>query len=101
LVSAAGSTPDDATRLTVWVGGRVQGVGFRWWTRARALELGLVGRATNLDDGRVLVVAEGPESRCRRLLELLGSPAAPGRTTSVVERWSRPLGNLGGGFTVG
>ncbi len=47
-------------RLTAWVHGRVQGVGFRWFTRARALELGLVGHATNHQDGRVLVIAEGP-----------------------------------------
>ena len=52
-------------RLTAWVHGAVQGVGFRWWTRARALELGLVGTATNLDDGRVEVVAEGPDRLCR------------------------------------
>ena len=43
-------------RLTVWVHGRVQGVGFRWWTRARALELGLTGYAANRPDGRVMVV---------------------------------------------
>ena len=32
-------------RLTAWVHGHVQGVGFRWWTRSRALELGLTGFA--------------------------------------------------------
>ena len=47
-------------RLTAWVHGRVQGVGFRWWTRSRALELGLTGYAANRPDGRVLVVAQGP-----------------------------------------
>ena len=46
-------------RLTVVVHGDVQGVGFRWWTRSRALELSLVGTATNLPDGRVQIVAEG------------------------------------------
>ena len=30
-------------RATIFVQGRVQGVGFRWWVRARALELGLTG----------------------------------------------------------
>lgn len=44
-------------RATFFVRGRVQGVGFRWWTRSRALELGLVGHARNMDDGRVEVVA--------------------------------------------
>ncbi|MDN5758031.1 MAG: acylphosphatase, partial [Tomitella sp.] len=41
----SGATGDKAgpVRLTAWVHGSVQGVGFRWWTRSRALELGLVG----------------------------------------------------------
>ena len=34
---------DSDVRLTAWVHGYVQGVGFRWWTRSRALELGLTG----------------------------------------------------------
>ena len=51
------SDPD--VRLTAWVHGNVQGVGFRWWTRCRALELGLTGYAANQADGRVRVVAQG------------------------------------------
>ena len=58
-------------RLTAWVSGRVQGVGFRWWVRSNALELGLVGFAENLADGRVKVVAEGDEAGCRELLARL------------------------------
>jgi acylphosphatase len=75
-------------RLTAWVRGDVQGVGFRWWTRARALELGLVGSASNLRDGRVEVNAEGTESDCRHLLAALRSGRTPGRVDNVVERWS-------------
>jgi acylphosphatase len=74
-------------RLTVWVRGRVQGVGFRWWVRGRALELGLSGWAANLDDGRVEVVAEGPRARCEQLLDVLRSGAVPGRVTALTERW--------------
>ena len=37
----------DPVRLSAFVHGYVQGVGFRWWTRSRALELGLVGYASN------------------------------------------------------
>jgi acylphosphatase len=87
----------DGVRLTAWVRGRVQGVGFRWWVRARALELGLVGHASNLDDGRVEVVAEGPEAACRALLEALAGRDTPGRVAGVVERWSTPQG-VGPGF---
>lgn len=90
---------EENVRLTAWVRGRVQGVGFRWWVRSRALELGLAGSATNLSDGRVEVVAEGPRGRCRDLLDLLGGDAGagrPGKVTGVTERWSDPRGEAAG-----
>ena len=83
------STP---VRLTAFVKGRVQGVGFRWWTRARALELGLTGSAINLDDGRVQVVAEGPEPAVRALLEQLRGGGTPGRVDFVSETWGSARG---------
>jgi acylphosphatase len=82
----------EAVRVTAWVGGRVQGVGFRWWTRARALELGLTGWASNLEDGRVEVVAEGPRTVCDQLVALLRAGGSPGQVRSVVERWSEARG---------
>jgi acylphosphatase len=84
---------DDNARLTAWVHGQVQGVGFRWWTRRQALELGLSGYAGNLEDGRVEVVAEGPRADIARLLDALRSGNAPGWVDTVVERWSEPKGN--------
>ena len=83
----------ETVRLTAFVRGRVQGVGYRWWTRARALELGLAGSATNLQDGRVEVVAEGPEEACRALLALL--PTGPGTVEFVSERWGAARGASG------
>jgi acylphosphatase len=47
--------------------GRVQGVGFRWWTRGEALELGLGGWVRNETDGSVIVHAVGPEDALARL----------------------------------
>jgi len=88
----SGDRPDAAVRVTAWARGRVQGVGFRWWTRARALELGLTGWAANLDDGRVEVVAEGPRPACEALLAALRSGAAPGHVAGVVEQWSHARG---------
>jgi acylphosphatase len=88
--------PGEPVRLTAWVRGRVQGVGFRWWTRSRALELGLTGRAANLDDGRVEVVAEGPRDACERLLNLLRGPHPPGHVDTVTERWGAPRGGMSG-----
>ena len=83
-------------RLTAWVDGWVQGVGFRYWVRRKAAALGLAGSATNLPDGRVEVVAEGSESQCLRLLAELDSGAAPGRVTRVTQSWDAPRGDLSG-----
>jgi acylphosphatase len=87
---------DELVRLTAWVHGQVQGVGFRWWTRCRALELGLVGKATNLPDGRVEVVAEGRRPACAALVELLGGGRTPGVVDSVNSRYSGATGELAG-----
>lgn len=76
--------------------GQVQGVGFRWWTRSRALELGLTGFARNRPDGRVEVVAEGAREHCERLLAALRSGKSPGSVDHVVERWSEAQGGLTG-----
>ncbi len=76
--------------LTAWVHGHVQGVGFRWWTRSRALELGLTGYAANQTDGRVLVVAQGPRDACEQLLGLLRGGDTPGSVDTVVADLEEP-----------
>ena len=89
MTETSGAATDEC-RLTAWVHGHVQGVGFRWWTRSRALELGLTGYASNKADGRVMVVAQGPRSACERLLELLGGGTTPGHVDKVIGDWSAP-----------
>ena len=89
------STSDRDVRLTAWVHGMVQGVGFRWWTRCRALELGLTGYAANQPDGRVRVVAQGPREAGEKLLQLLEG-GAPGRVDKVVADWSQPTERFDG-----
>ncbi|WP_231609046.1 acylphosphatase [Mycobacterium shottsii] len=88
------SQPD--LRLTAWVHGHVQGVGFRWWTRCRALELGLTGYAANHADGRVMVVAQGPRDSGVQLLRLLEGDTTPGRVDKVVADWSQPVEPISG-----
>jgi acylphosphatase len=60
------------------VHGRVQGVGFRWWTCSRAQDLRLSGTVRNCDDGSVEVTARGSDADLSTLLALLrrGPPGA-------------------------
>ncbi len=118
--------PGAQARLTAWVFGQVQGVGFRWWVRANAIELGLVGAAENLADGRVRIVVEGDRAGCAELLGRLEAGAlreagefrqagefreagalpeaaalpearrAPGRVIQVTHRWDVARGGLAG-----
>lgn len=81
----------ERARLSVRVHGRVQGVGFRYWVRGSARELGLSGGAANLPDGSVSIVAEGTRDACRALLDALAGPAAPGAVTDLVPEWGEPL----------
>jgi acylphosphatase len=94
--SPGGNALSQQARLTIWVRGRVQGVGFRWWIRINALELGLVGVAENLVDGRVRVVAEGNRDNCAVLLERLESPGTPGNVVQVTHRWDQARGGMTG-----
>jgi acylphosphatase len=60
------------------VEGRVQGVGFRWWTQALGRRLGIRGWVRNLDDGSVEVHAAGGEREMAEFEQSLrsGPPAA-------------------------
>ncbi|PTE08639.1 acylphosphatase [Mesorhizobium helmanticense] len=47
--------------ISVRIGGRVQGVSFRAWTRNEAERLGLAGWVRNEDDGSVAALIVGAE----------------------------------------
>jgi len=67
---------EHSLRLRATVGGRVQGVGFRYSVQRLARELGLTGYAENRPDGSVLVEAEGPPDALEQLERFLGQGPA-------------------------
>lgn len=70
--------------VMVRISGRVQGVSFRVWTRARAEEFGLVGWVRNEDDGSVKALIVGPETAVAVMLkEFWKGP--PGASVVAVE----------------
>jgi acylphosphatase len=86
-------------RVVALVSGHVQGVGYRWFVRQTATEHDVSGAATNLPDGRVEVVLEGPPDDVRTVLAELSGPRAPGTVAGVQQRDDVVQGVRG--FTVG
>ncbi len=55
----------------VYFSGIVQGVGFRYTTHRFACDLGLSGWVKNLSDGRVEMIAQGPQEKVEALIKEL------------------------------
>ena len=81
------------------IGGRVQGVGFRYFTEDVARREGVFGWVQNLPDGRVEAAAEGDaESIARFERQIRHGPR--GARVDRVEVFDEPPGDYGSGFSV-
>ena len=81
------------------VSGRVQGVGFRWFTRETATRLGLRGTVRNAADGSVEVLVEGPDAAVAELRRRL-EEGPPGAEVERVEELKPPGGDPLPAFTI-
>jgi len=72
----------EKVRAVIRVYGVVQGVGFRAYIYRIARSLNIVGYVKNLEDGSVLIVAEGSREAIDKLLEY----ASRGPPAAVVEK---------------
>ena len=81
------------------VSGRVQGVGFRWWTRRLGIQLGLRGDVRNKSDGSVEALACGALEDLRVFEERLrrGPPVS---RVDLVEVEADTEGAPGPGFSI-
>jgi acylphosphatase len=57
-------------QLHLFIGGYVQGVGYRAFVKREAERLGLTGWVRNLPDGRVEVIAQGEKKVLEELIKL-------------------------------
>jgi acylphosphatase len=81
-------------RVEVLVEGRVQGVGFRDFCVRCAEQLGLVGYAANLADGRVRVVAEGAREALESLVRDVSRGPRLARVAQTTVRWQPAAGEF-------
>ena len=81
-------------RAYIRVYGRVQGVGYRFFTERYAKILGLKGYVRNLSDGSVEVVVEGDRIKIEELIEKLKKGPLLARVERVDVRWEKPKGDF-------
>ena len=74
-------------RVHLLVSGRVQGVGFREFTRRTAQRLGLGGWVRNLAGGQVEVVADGERPALEALVSAVSRGPAGAFVRNVREEW--------------
>lgn len=75
-------------RLSARITGRVQGVGFRNFTRTRARRLGVTGWVRNERDGSVRLEAEGPRETLDSLVEAIRQGPRMARVENVELDWA-------------
>ncbi len=83
-------------RFTAIISGQVQGVGFRAFARRYATDLGVRGYVENLADGRVEVVAEGPQDELDVLLVKLRMGPTHADVMTIDVEWGEGGGALPG-----
>ena len=76
------------------IAGRVQGVGFRWFTHDTAAREGVLGWVRNLPDGRVEVFAEGEQASMDRLEAALRRGPAAARVVTFETEEHAPSGRF-------
>ena len=81
------SPKQDNAGAKLHVSGKVQQVGFRWFTCRWAKELGLSGFAKNLDDGTVRIEAEGKKSKIESLISEVKSGPHRSHVDEVRVEW--------------
>jgi len=86
---------EEFERFRAIVRGRVQGVGFRYFTQREASALGLTGYVRNRWDGTVEVVAEGPRQALERLLARLRLGPRSAYVEEVSVEWGEARGEYG------
>jgi len=92
-------TGDDIRAVRVRITGRVQGVGFRAWTRRQAHDIGLAGWVRNEADGSVAALIEGPRATVGAMLARLHEGPA-GAAVAGVEVVEAEPGTAGRDFAV-
>ncbi len=81
-------------RVKLTIKGRVQGVGFRFFTKYTAFKLGLKGHVKNLYNGDVEIVAEGTEEKLKNLVEACQKGTFLSRVEDIDIKYEKATGEF-------
>ncbi len=73
--------------ITGHVRGKVQGVGYRYFTKSKAHELGLTGWVRNLGDGSVEFLAKGRKETLEQFMHYLEAGPLGSRVEGLDHQW--------------
>jgi acylphosphatase len=82
------------SRVHAWIGGQVQGVGFRMFVQEQAVNLRVNGWVRNRWDGRVEVLAEGKREVLERLLGILRRGPRSSTVSDFTFEWQSATGEF-------
>ena len=83
------------------VRGRVQGVGFRYFTKRQAEELKITGWVRNLPDGTVEITAKGSPEALEQFMQRLEAGPIGSRVDQVQAQWLEAPGDSKGFEIIG
>ncbi len=84
----------------IYVSGRVQGVGYRYFVCRAAEQMGLAGYVRNLADGRVEVYVVGPTAKLRALLDQLRRGPQDAAVKDLAEADTDVIPEFARGFSI-
>ncbi|MBB4233939.1 acylphosphatase [Rhizobium esperanzae] len=90
---------DHHAAVRVQISGKVQGVGFRVWTRGEAVRLGLTGWVRNESDGSVSALIAGSDAAISAMIERL-KRGPPGASVSGVATGAAQLEDMPRDFRI-
>ena len=80
---------EDLYAVNLYVSGRVQGVGFRFYAMRIARSFGITGWVRNLYDGRVEIYAEGKKPNLVGFIEEIKIGPPTSHVSNVVQNWEK------------
>lgn len=78
---------DENVAAEIRVSGRVQGVGYRFFTERLAAELGIMGWSRNMADGSVELEIEGEKGAVEKFVDALETGPRMARVENVSVSW--------------